>query len=71
MMVVVGYLTAVIILEAWPVYLFLRARLEGVAFADAGVLPLILGLSGAAVLTVLAIVVPLRVGVRTVRSSDF
>ena len=68
MMSAVLYLTGVVILEAWPVYLFLTARLrEG---AEVGVAPLALGLAGAAVLTLAAIVVPLEAGVRNVERLE-
>ncbi len=70
MMAAVSYLAGVVILEAWPVYLFLQSRLqEGVAHVS--VLPLVLGVSGALVLTALATWLPLRAGVRRVQSLDF
>ncbi|MEX0980141.1 MAG: hypothetical protein WDZ89_03545 [Gemmatimonadota bacterium] len=71
MMAAVSYLGIVVILEAWPVQRFLAARMEGVPLADAGVLPLAIGLGGAALLTGLAIWLPLRAGVRRVREVDF
>jgi len=70
MMSAVIYLGIVVILEAWPVYLFLSARLAGVPFMEGGGLPLLLGLSGALLATVLAVVLPLRAGVRAVRDRD-
>ena len=70
MMVSVSFLTAVVIVEAWPVYGFLQAQLRGDA-AGVGVVPLLLGLGGVVVLTALAVVLPLRAGVRKVRSLDF
>ncbi|MDT8367603.1 MAG: hypothetical protein RQ745_00225 [Longimicrobiales bacterium] len=69
MMSAVIYLGLVVLLEAWPVYLFLRAGISGepaVSFV-----PLALGVLGAALLTAAVIVVPLRAGVRRVRSLDF
>ncbi len=63
MMAAVVYLAALTMLEAWPVYLFLQARMDGSAIQDAGVLPLVLGLGGAAVLTVAVILGSLRIGV--------
>jgi ABC-2 type transport system permease protein len=70
MMAAVMYLAGVVILEAYPVYFFLQARLDGRdGGASAG--PLALGLGGALVLTLLAVVVPLSMGVRRVREADF
>ncbi len=69
MMVAVIYLGLVVLLEAWPVYIYLQAELAGAETVSR--LPMVLGVSGAALLTVIAIVVPLRAGVRRVRSIDF
>ncbi len=71
MMTAVGYLAGVIILEAWPVYSFLSANLRGEPARNFVALPLVLGMAGAATLTVIAVVVPLRAGVRKVRALDF
>jgi len=70
MMAAVSYLAGVVILEAWPVYLFLNARLT-VGEAEVGLTPLLMGVSGAAILTALAIVLPLRAGIQKVQSIDF
>jgi ABC-2 type transport system permease protein len=70
MMAAVSYLGGVVILEAWPVYLFLNARLQG-AGAPVDFAPLLMGVSGAAILTILATVLPLRAGIRKVQSVDF
>jgi len=70
MMSAVGYLAAVIVLEGWPVYLFLRARFDGVPFSEAGLLPLTLGIGGAALLTLLVIIACLTAGVRRIRDSE-
>ncbi len=70
MMAAVVYLAGVIVLEAWPVYLFLQSRLQG-GPAQLSALPLVLGVSGALVLTMLATWLPLMAGVRKVRSIDF
>jgi ABC-2 type transport system permease protein len=70
MMAAVSYLAGVVILEAWPVYLFLNARLT-VGQAEVGLTPLLMGVSGAAILTALAIVLPLRAGIHKVQSIDF
>ena len=71
MMTAVGYLAGVIILEAWPVYSFLSSNLQGGAVRNFQALPLVLGFAGAATLTVFAIVLPLRAGVRRVQALDF
>ncbi|MEQ1857559.1 MAG: hypothetical protein ABL963_13960 [Longimicrobiales bacterium] len=70
MMAAVSYLAGVIVLEAWPVYLFLNSRMQG-GEAQVGTLPLVFGVSGAALLTLVAIFVPLRAGIAKVRSVDF
>ena len=70
MMAAVTYLAGVVILEAWPVYLFLSSRFEG-GEAELSTLPLLLGVSGAAALTAVAIIAPLRAGIARVRSVDF
>ncbi len=71
MMAAVSYLTAVVVLEAWPVYAFLSGRLEGAEAGLPALTPLVLGLAGVALLTAVAIVWPLRAGVRRVRALDF
>jgi ABC-2 type transport system permease protein len=70
MMAAVTYLAGVIVLEAWPVYLFLSSRF-GEGQAEVGMTPLVLGMSGAALLTLVAVFVPLRLGIAKVRSVDF
>ena len=70
MMTAVTYLAGVIILEAWPVYLFLSSRMQG-GEAEVGTMALVLGVSGAAVLTLVAVFAPLRAGIAKVRSVDF
>jgi ABC-2 type transport system permease protein len=70
MMAAVLYLGGVVVLEAWPVYLFLQSRMQ-VGTAHVGLLPLVMGMSGASVLTVAAIWLPLRAGVRRVEALDF
>lgn len=70
MMAAVTYLAGVIVLEAWPVYLFLQSRFQG-GPAQVSVIPLVLGVSGALLLTILMTWLPLRAGVHRVRSIDF
>jgi ABC-2 type transport system permease protein len=69
MMTAVIYLAGVVVLEAWPVYLFLQLRFQG-GEAQVSVVPLVLGVSGAALLTAFATVVPLWAGVRRVRTVE-
>lgn len=70
MMAAVIYLGGVVVLEAWPVYLFLQARVQGGA-GQVGSIPLVLGVSGALLLTIATTWLPLRAGVHRVRSIDF
>ena len=70
MMSAVIYLGVVVLLEAWPVYIFLQARLAGAPWT-ASTLPLILGVSGAAIVTALTIWLPMRAGIRRVSATDF
>src|SRR5690606_33338917 len=67
MMSAVIYLAGVVALEGWPVYLFLQSRLSS-SDGAISLLPLVLGVSGAAVLTAVATWLPLRAGVRHVRA---
>lgn len=69
MMAAVIYLGGVVILEGWPVYLYLSGGLadEGAAVS---VLPLVLGVTGAGLLTALAIWLPLRAGARRIRTLE-
>jgi len=69
MMSAVIYLAGVVALEGWPVYLFLQSRLSS-SDGAMSVLPLVLGVSGAAVLTAVATWLPLRAGVRHVRAME-
>jgi len=70
MMAAVIYLAGVVILEAWPVYLFLSSRFQG-GEAQVSMAPLLMGVAGAGVLTILATWLPLRAGIRKVQSADF
>lgn len=69
MMAAVIYLAGIVVLEGWPVYLYLQANLASEG-ASVSVAPLALGLSGAALLTALAVWLPLMAGVKRVRSLD-
>jgi ABC-2 type transport system permease protein len=71
MMAAVVYLAGVVILEAWPVYFFLQGRMADASAGGPGPSwALAAGLGGAALLTAMAISLPLIVGVRRVRASD-
>jgi ABC-2 type transport system permease protein len=70
MMTAVAYLVATVVLEAGPVYQILRAHATGNGPGTAQWLGLALGLGGAVVLSVAAVVVPLRVAVRRIESLD-
>ena len=69
MMSAVIYLAGVVLLEAWPVYLYLSARFQG-GEARVSVLPLAMGVTGAFILTVAAVAIPLWAGVRRVRTVE-
>ncbi len=71
MMAATIYLAAVILAEAWPVYAFLSEDLRGRSPGNIALLPLVLGIAGAATLTLLAIVLPLRAGMKRVGTLDF
>ncbi|MDH3271398.1 MAG: hypothetical protein OEN56_08710 [Gemmatimonadota bacterium] len=70
MMAAVSYLAGVVMLEAWPVYYFLDSRIQA-GQAEVGLVPLLMGVTGAAILTGFAIWLPLRAGIRHVQSVDF
>ena len=67
MMSAVSYLAVVVILLAWRVNGFLRARLSGQS-GGAELAPLVLGAAGALLITVACVAVPLRAGIRKVRT---
>lgn len=67
MMSAVTYLAVVVILLAWPVNGFLQAQLDGQS-GGAWLTPLALGGVGALLITLACVVVPLRAGIRRVRS---
>jgi ABC-2 type transport system permease protein len=71
MMTALGYLVGVILLEAWPVYVYLSANLRAEGERNIPALPFVMGLAGVAALTAAAVVMPLRAGVRRVRALDF
>jgi ABC-2 type transport system permease protein len=70
MMTACAYLAAVIVLQAGPVYAVLTARVEGTPLGPVSWAWLVAGLAGAAFLSVIATVVPLRAAVRRVESVE-
>jgi ABC-2 type transport system permease protein len=70
MMVATAYLAAVIVLQAWPVYAVLQAQLRGEAIAGAQLGAVAAGIAGALLLSVAAIVLPLRAAERRIESLD-
>ncbi len=70
MMTATGYMAAVIVLEAWPVHAVLRARLDGVPLGSSTMVWLVAGLTGAAAISLAAIVLPLRAAVRRVAEVE-
>ncbi len=69
MMSAVTYLAGVVVMEAWPVYLFLASRFRPDA-PPVGVVPLVLGGAGVVALTVTAVLLPLGAGIRRVRELE-
>ena len=67
MMCAVLYLGAVVALEGWPVYAYLSSRMAG---GSVGLWTPALGFGGAALLTGVAVWLPLRTGVRQVEAGD-
>ncbi|MDX1673727.1 MAG: hypothetical protein R3314_02900 [Longimicrobiales bacterium] len=70
MMTAIAYLAAVIVLEAWPVYSVLQARLQGEPLSTGAIVWLVAGLAGALVLSILAIWLPLRAAVRRIANLE-
>jgi ABC-2 type transport system permease protein len=67
MMSAVSYLAVVVVLLAWPVNGMLQARFAGESGA-VELAPFLFGVAGALAITVACVVVPLRAGIRRVRS---
>jgi ABC-2 type transport system permease protein len=70
MMTATGYLAAIIVLQAWPVYAVLTAQAAGVPLGTGTLAWLAAGLAAAALLSALAIVLPLRAAVRRVGAGE-
>ncbi len=67
MMCAVLYLGAVVALEGWPVYAYLQSRMAG---GSVSAWTPTLGFGGAVLLTVLAVWLPLRTGMRELEAGD-
>ncbi len=70
MMVATGYLVAVVVAEAWPVYAFLHARAENLPIDRPTMVFLVLGFAIAAALSAAAIILPFRAGVRRITEIE-
>ena len=70
MMTATGYLAAVIVLEAWPVYAVLQSRMDGRPLDGATMAWLAGGLAGALAISIAAIVLPLRTAVRRIAEVE-
>jgi ABC-2 type transport system permease protein len=66
MMTATAYLAAVIVLQAWPVYAVLTARMAGTPLTAPDLVWLVAGIGAAATLSAVAIGLPLRLAVRRV-----
>lgn len=71
MMTATAYLAAVIVLEAWPVYAVLEARVSGAPLPPGSLAWLAVGLGGALVLSIAAIALPLSAAVRALARMEF
>ena len=67
MMSAVSYLAVVVVLLAWPVNGLLQARFAAQT-GGADLTPLVLGAGGALLITLACVVIPLKAGIRRVRS---
>jgi ABC-2 type transport system permease protein len=70
MMTALSYLAALIMLEAWPVYAILQARLRGLPLDATRWMGLGGGILGALLLSGVAIVLPLRLAARRIESLE-
>lgn len=68
MMAAVAYLAGIVVLEAWPVYLYLSSGLRGSREVPA--IPLAVGVVGVVLLTAAAVAFPLRTGVKKVQELE-
>lgn len=70
MMTAVAYLGLIVMLQAWPVYSVLQARARGLPLSSVQIGGLAFGLGAALLISVAAIVVPLRIAVQRVEDID-
>jgi ABC-2 type transport system permease protein len=69
MMCAVSYLAGVVILLGWPVFIYLNSRIQG-GEETVGLTPVVLGITAAALLTVVAVWAPLSAGIARVRATE-
>jgi ABC-2 type transport system permease protein len=70
MMTAIAYLAAVVMLEAWPVYSVRDARYRGLAMTSGQLIGLAGGLGAALIISIAAIIIPLRIAVQRVEEID-
>jgi ABC-2 type transport system permease protein len=70
MMASTAYLGVVVLLEAWPVYAVLLARLRGQTLGLVQYAPLIAGLGLALLISALVTIIPLRIAARRIDALD-
>jgi ABC-2 type transport system permease protein len=70
MMTAVAYLGLIVMLQAWPVYSVLDARYRGLALNSGQLVGLVVGLGLALLISIAAIVIPLRIAVQRIEDLD-
>lgn len=70
MMSAIVYLGVIVMLQAWPVYSVLDARYRGYALTSGQRLGLVTGLGLALIISLAAIIIPLRIAVQRVEEID-
>ncbi len=70
MMTAVAYLGLIVMLQAWPVYSVLDARYRGLALNSGQLIGLVVGLGLALLISIAAIVIPLRIAVQRIEDLD-
>jgi ABC-2 type transport system permease protein len=70
MMTAIAYLVTIVMLEAWPVYSVLDARYRGLTLSTGQMVGLGTGLGLAFVISMAAIIIPLRIAVQRVEEID-
>jgi ABC-2 type transport system permease protein len=65
------FIGAIVILEAWPVYTIFMAELNHRALSFGQWAGIVLSFSGVAALNATAVIVPMRLGVKSIAEMDF